>query len=167
MPAVVPLAVVAAEDQRFPRHHGFDSVEVRHALADWREGGPLRGASTITQQAAKNLFLWPERSWSRKIVEAWFAALMEALWPKRRILEIYLNVVQLGPATYGVGAASDRYFKRPVGELTLREATLMAGVLPAPSYYRLDRPSSRLEKRAAWIADRIQRLGGTRYLRNL
>lgn len=167
IPPAVPLAVIAGEDQRFADHHGFDPVELRKALATWRRGGDLRGASTITQQTAKNLFLWPARSWARKGLEAWFAALIEALWPKQRILEVYLNIVQFSPSTYGVGAASERYFKRPVSDLTLPEAALLAGVLPAPSVYRLERPSPRLHRRAAWIVDQVQRLGGRRYLGRL
>ena len=167
IPPVMPLAVIAGEDQRFADHHGFDAVEIRRALAGWRQGGGLRGASTITQQTAKNLFLWPGRSWVRKGLEAWFAGLIEFLWPKQRILEVYLNIVQFSPSTFGVGAASARYFNRPVDELTLNEAALLAAVLPAPSIYRLDRPSLRLRRRAEWIADQIQRLGGRRYLGRL
>ncbi len=167
MPAVLPLAVIAGEDQRFAEHHGFDPVELREALATWRTGGELRGASTITQQTAKNLFLWPGRSWVRKGLEAWFAGLIEFLWPKKRILEVYLNIVQFSPSTYGVGAASQRYFQRPVEALGLREAALLAAVLPAPGAYRLDRPSARLERRAGWIADQVQRIGGRRYLERL
>jgi monofunctional biosynthetic peptidoglycan transglycosylase len=167
LPAAVPLAVIAGEDQRFADHHGFDPLELRKALATWRRGGGLRGASTITQQTAKNLFLWPGRSWVRKGLEAWFAALIEALWPKQRILEVYLNIVQFSASTYGVGAASERYFQRPVGDLTPAQAALLAAVLPAPSVYRLERPSPRLLRRAARIADQVQRLGGRRYLGRL
>lgn len=167
IPATVRLAAIAAEDQRFPLHHGFDPVEIRNAWAKYRRGGSLRGASTITQQTAKNLFLWPERSWLRKGLEAWFTAWIEFLWSKERILEVYLNIVQLGPNTYGVGAASERYLKRSVSDLGLEEAALLAGVLPAPSSYRLDRPSRRLQRRAAWIADQSRRLGGARYLERL
>ena len=167
IPPVMSLAVIAGEDQRFADHHGFDAVELRRALAGWYQGGGLRGASTITQQTAKNLFLWPERSWVRKGLEAWFAGLIEFLWPKQRILEVYLNIVQFSPSTFGVGAASERYFNRPVQDLTLSEAALLAAVLPAPSVYRLDRPSPRLQRRAEWIADQIQRLGGRRYLGRL
>lgn len=167
IPPVLPLAVIAGEDQRFAYHHGFDPVELRKALAAWHRGGTLRGASTITQQTAKNLFLWPGRSWVRKGLEAWFAALMEVLWPKQRILEVYLNIVQFSPSTYGVGAASERYFDRPVDDLTLREAALLAAVLPAPGAYRLNRPSARLQRRADWIADQTRRIGGRRYLERL
>jgi monofunctional biosynthetic peptidoglycan transglycosylase len=165
IPASVRIAAIAAEDQRFPVHHGFDPVEIRKAWAEYRQGRTLRGASTISQQTAKNLFLWPGRSWLRKGLEAWFTAWIELLWSKKRILEVYLNIVQLSPSTYGVGAASERYFHRHVSELTLEQASLLAGVLPAPGAYRLDRPSDRLLRRAAWIADQSRRLGGVRYLK--
>ena len=164
IPAALPLAVIAGEDQRFAYHHGFDPEELRKALAAWRQGGGLRGASTITQQTAKNLFLWSGRSWLRKVLEAWFSALIEALWSKQRILEVYLNIAQFSPSTYGVGATSERYFHRPVEEITPREAALLAAVLPAPSTSRLIRPSARVQRRADWIADQVQRLGGRRYL---
>jgi len=167
LPGAVPLAVIAAEDQRFPVHHGFDAVEIRRAWRDFRQGKGLRGASTITQQTAKNLFLWPERSWVRKGLEAWFGALIEMLWPKARILEVYLNIAQFGPNTYGVGAASERYFGHPASELTLGEAALLAGVLPAPGAYRPDEPSARLLRRAEWIADQTTRIGGRRLLSRL
>jgi monofunctional glycosyltransferase len=167
IPTAVPLAVIAAEDQRFPFHHGFDPVEIRKAIRTWRATGRLRGASTISQQTAKNLFLWPGRNWVRKSLEAWFTALIELLWPKERILEVYLNIVQFSPSTYGVGAASERYFHRPADQLTLSETALLAGVLPSPSVYRLDRPSARLRRRAAWISEQTQRLGGKRYLQKL
>lgn len=164
IPPILALAVIAGEDQRFADHHGFDPVELRKALTTWGRGGRLRGASTISQQTAKNLFLWPGRSWSRKCLEAWFTALIEFMWPKQRILEVYLNSVQFSPSTYGVGAASERYFQRPVDAIGLREAALLAAVLPAPVVYHLDRPSARLLRRAAWIADQTQRIGGRRYL---
>ncbi|WP_295393548.1 monofunctional biosynthetic peptidoglycan transglycosylase [uncultured Thiodictyon sp.] len=167
IPPVLVLAVIAGEDQRFADHHGFDPVELRRVLATWQRGGRLRGASTITQQTAKNLFLWPGRSWLRKGLEAWFAGLIEFMWPKQRILEVYLNIVQFSPSTYGVAAASERYFQRPVEAVGLREAVLLAAVLPAPSVYHLNRPSLRLLRRAAWIADQIQRIGGRRYIDRL
>lgn len=167
IPASLPLAVIAAEDQRFAYHHGFDPEELRKALTAWRQGGGLRGASTITQQTAKNLFLWPGRSWMRKLLEAWFSALIEVLWSKQRILEVYLNIAQFSPSTYGVGAATERYFHRPVEEITPREAALLAAVLPAPGTSRLLRPTARVQRRADWIADQVQRLGGRRYLDRL
>lgn len=164
IPASLPLAVIAGEDQRFAYHHGFDPEELRKVLTTWRQGSSLRGASTITQQTAKNLFLWPGRSWLRKGLEAWFSALIEVLWSKQRILEVYLNIAQFSPSTYGVGAATERYFHRPVEEITPREAALLAAVLPAPGTSRLIRPTARVQRRADWIADQVQRLGGRRYL---
>jgi monofunctional glycosyltransferase len=161
------LAAIAGEDQRFPDHRGFDFVEIRLAWAEYKKGGRMRGASTITQQTAKNLFLWPGSDWPRKLLEAWFTLLMELLWPKERILEVYLNIVQFSPSTYGIGAASVRFFDRPPDQLTMREAALLIGVLPTPGLYRLDQPSARLEQRAAWITDQASRLGGTRYLDRL
>jgi monofunctional glycosyltransferase len=161
------LAAIAGEDQRFPDHLGFDFVQIRLAWADYQKGGRMRGASTITQQTAKNLFLWPGSDWPRKVLEAWFTLLMELLWPKERILEVYLNIVQFSPSTYGIEAASRRYFDRPASELTIEQASLLIGALPTPGLYRLDRPSARLERRAAWITDQASRLGGTRYLERL
>lgn len=155
----VPLAVVAAEDQRFPEHRGFDLVELENAWRDYREGGRLRGASTISQQVAKNLFLWNGRSLARKGLEAWLTFLIESFWPKRRILEVYLNVAEMGPDTYGVGAASWRWFHRPPEALGPAQAALMAAVLPNPRIYRLDAPSRQVEQRAAWVRGQMRRLG--------
>jgi monofunctional biosynthetic peptidoglycan transglycosylase len=155
----VPLAVVAAEDQRFPVHRGFDLVEIENAWNRFRDGGRLRGASTISQQVAKNLFLWRQKSWVRKGLEAWFTLLIELSWPKRRILEVYLNVAQFSPDTYGVGAASWRYFDRPAAALNTAQAALLAAVLPNPEVYRLDRPSPHVQKRAAWVRKQMRQLG--------
>jgi len=166
IPDPVPLAMVAAEDQRFPEHGGFDLVEIRQAWDRFRAGGRLRGASTISQQVAKNLFLWSGKSLVRKGLEAWFTLLIELTWPKRRILEVYLNIAQLGPHTYGVGAASWRYFHRPPVALTERDAALMAAVLPNPERFRLDAPSGYVQKRAAWVRTQMRRLG-PRYLDGL
>ncbi|WP_295404004.1 monofunctional biosynthetic peptidoglycan transglycosylase [uncultured Thiocystis sp.] len=167
IPPTVRLAAIAGEDQRFPRHFGFDPIEIRQAWNDYRQGGRLRGASTITQQAAKNLFLWPGSSWWRKGLEAWFTLLMEILWPKERILEIYLNIAQFSPSTYGIEATSTRYFGHPASELSLAEAALLIGALPGPGHYQLDQPSASLQRRADWILDQSQRLGGMRYLKQL
>ncbi|MBO8085579.1 MAG: monofunctional biosynthetic peptidoglycan transglycosylase [Marichromatium sp.] len=167
LPPPLRLAAISGEDQRFPSHLGFDLIEIRHALAAHRQGGALRGASTITQQTAKNLFLWPGQGWGRKAIEAWFTLLLEVLWSKERILEVYLNIIQFSPSTYGAGAASVRYFGHPARTLTLEESALLIGVLPAPGHYRLDRPSERLRRRADWIIDQSSRLGGERYLGRL
>jgi monofunctional biosynthetic peptidoglycan transglycosylase len=159
IPSSVPLAVVAAEDQRFPEHGGFDLVEIGNAWDRFRAGGQLRGASTISQQVAKNLFLWSGKSLLRKGLEAWFTLLIELTWPKRRILEVYLNIAQLGPHTYGAEAASWRYFDRPATALTERQAALMAAVLPNPERYRLEAPSAYVQKRAAWVRRQMRQLG--------
>ena len=167
IPLSVRLAAIAGEDQRFPFHMGFDLIEVRRAWTHYRRGGRLRGASTITQQTAKNLFLWPGSGWGRKLGEIWFTLLMEVLWPKQRILEVYLNIVQFSPSTYGIEAASRHYFGHPAAELTLEESALLIAALPAPGVYQLDHPSERLRRRAAWILEQSARLGGLGYLGRL
>ncbi|MBK1720660.1 monofunctional biosynthetic peptidoglycan transglycosylase [Thiocystis violacea] len=167
IPAEVALAVLASEDQRFPTHRGFDLVELRKAVETFKGGGRLRGASTISQQTAKNLFLWSGRDFLRKGLEVWFTFLIETFWSKQRILEVYLNIAQFGPETYGVGAASWRYFSRPVAAVKGDDAALLAAVLPNPNIYRLDEPSPKVQRRAARIAKQMHQLGGTRYLKRL
>lgn len=161
------LAVIAAEDQRFPHHHGFDFQSIGDAIAEYRAGGRVRGASTISQQVAKNLFLWPKQSLIRKGIEAWFTVLIELFWPKQRILEVYLNVAQFGPDTYGVEAASQRHFGKPAAQLNASEAALLAAVLPNPVRFRVDAPSAHVRERQRWIELQMRRLGGTRYLDRL
>lgn len=151
----LPLAVMAAEDQKFPTHFGFDLESIHAAL---EAGGRLRGASTITQQTAKNLFLWPDRSFVRKGIEAYLTALIELSWPKRRTLEIYLNVAEFGPGIYGVGAASRAYFGKTPGALDDSEAALLAAVLPNPKQLHVDRPSSYVRERQRWIREQMTRL---------
>jgi monofunctional biosynthetic peptidoglycan transglycosylase len=195
----MPLAVVAAEDQLFPHHHGFDVESIRDVLAERRlrrqqeasggrgtnharserrlrrqqhaSGGRgthharrERGASTITQQVAKNLFLWPGRSLVRKGIEAYLAAAIELLWPKRRILEVYLNIAEMGTDIYGVTAAADVYFGRTPSSLTRRQAALLAAALPNPRRRHPDRPSEWLSERARWIETQIDQLGGAAHL---
>ncbi|AFL72744.1 monofunctional biosynthetic peptidoglycan transglycosylase [Thiocystis violascens] len=167
IPLPVALAAIAAEDQRFPTHRGFDLVEIRRALATFQDGGRLRGASTITQQTAKNLFLWSGRDYLRKGLEVWFTILLETFWSKQRILEVYLNIAQFSPDTYGVGAASGRYLGRHVSDLGFQDAALLAAVLPNPILYRLDAPSARVKRRAAWIGRQMRQLGGLEYLKRL
>lgn len=147
-PAVF-LAVLAAEDQRFAEHAGFDFEAIEDALE--ARGAP-RGASTISQQVAKNLFLWPDRSWLRKGLEAWLTVWIEAFWPKQRILEVYVNVAQFGRCTFGVGAASRRFFGVEPARLGMGQASLLAAVLPNPIERRVDAPSPRVRARAARIA---------------
>ena len=163
----MPLAVVAAEDQRFPLHHGFDFKQIDKALKDRERGRRVRGASTISQQVGKNLFLWPGQSWFRKGLEAGITVLIELAWPKQRILEVYLNVAEFGRGTWGVQAASRRYFDKDASRLTRAEAALLAAVLPAPKRYRADRPGPYVRKRQAWIQRQMASLGGPAYLANL
>ena len=162
-----PLAVVASEDQRFPQHHGFDFEQIDKALADRERGRRVRGASTISQQVAKNLFLWPGQSWFRKGLEAGLTVLIEAAWPKRRILEVYLNVAEFGRGTWGVQAASRRYFGKDADRLTRSEAALLAAVLPAPKRYRAEAPGPYVRRRQAWIERQMNALGGPAYLADL
>ncbi|WP_313912657.1 monofunctional biosynthetic peptidoglycan transglycosylase [Tahibacter sp.] len=160
----LPIALVAAEDQKFPLHHGFDVEAIREAIEDAEDGERLRGASTISQQTAKNLFLWNGRSFVRKGLEAYFTVLIELCWPKQRIVEVYLNVAEFGDGIYGAAAASDVYFRKTPGALTAREASLLAAVLPNPRRLRVDRPSAYVQRRAAWIERQARQLGGPGYL---
>jgi monofunctional biosynthetic peptidoglycan transglycosylase len=163
--ATAPLAVIASEDQRFAEHHGFDFESIQDAMDDAERGRRLRGASTISQQVAKNVFLWPGRSFIRKGLEAYFTVLVEALWPKRRILEVYLNVAEFGDGVFGVEAASQRYFKKPAARLSADEAALLAAVLPNPHRFRAGRPSGYVQERHDWILRQMEHLGGTAYIK--
>ncbi len=165
MSPALPIAVVASEDQKFPHHHGFDFRSLSRALRE--ERGRIRGASTITQQLAKNLYLWPGRSVSRKALEAWLTVVIELTWPKRRILEVYLNVVEFGPQVYGVDAASRVFFSKSPAQLTPREAALLAAVLPAPKRLSAARPSGYVQQRASGIQAAVKTLGGPAYLAGL
>lgn len=158
------LAVIAAEDQRFLEHHGFDLVEIRRAWQASRNGGRLRGASTLSQQTAKNLFLWTGRSWVRKGLEAWFTLLIEALWPKQRILEVYLNIAEWDSGVFGLEAAAQHYFGVSAGQLTAVQASRLAAILPNPRGWDAARPSPHVERRSAWIRRQMNNLGGVAYL---
>jgi len=162
-----PLAVVASEDQKFASHFGFDVKSIRASVEDFNDGASLRGASTITQQVAKNLYLWSGRSFLRKGIEAYFTVLIEATWSKKRILEIYLNVAELGPGIYGVGAASDLYFHKSPIDLSYAEAALLASVLPNPKKMRIDAPTQYMRKRQSWILSQMQRLHREQWLMSL
>ncbi|HEY5657667.1 MAG TPA: monofunctional biosynthetic peptidoglycan transglycosylase [Myxococcota bacterium] len=162
------LAVVAAEDQRFASHSGFDLESIADAAYERVTQGRSRGASTISQQVAKNLYLWPGQSFVRKGLEAYHTALIELLWPKRRILEVYLNVAQFGERVFGIEAASITYFGKASSRLTPREAALLAALLPSPRRYRLSpEPSPYLESRSRWILTQMDMLGGEAYLNRL
>jgi monofunctional biosynthetic peptidoglycan transglycosylase len=152
-------AVVAAEDNRFCDHWGFDWPALKGEIEAWLAGEPVRGASTITMQTAKNLFLWPGRSLLRKALEAPLTPQLELLWPKRRIVEVYLNVVEFGPGIYGAEAAAQSYFGKPAAGLSRREAALLAAVLPHPRSSSPASPSAYLEERARTIRGRIDQLG--------
>jgi monofunctional biosynthetic peptidoglycan transglycosylase len=152
------LAVVASEDQRFADHIGLDFRAIRRSLANAEDGGDLRGASTISQQLAKNLYLWPGRSFLRKGLEAWLTLNLELFLPKRRILEVYLNVAEFGPGIYGVPAASSYFFGKAPTNLSDREAALLAAVLPNPARLQADRPSRYVRERQSWILGQMQRL---------
>ena len=151
-------AVLAAEDQRFFLHNGLDFEEIQDAVGDRMRGRKLRGASTISQQVAKNLFLWPGRSFLRKGLEAYFTVLIEWLWPKQRILEVYLNIAEFGAGVYGVQAASVHFFGKPASRLRLDEAALLVAVLPNPKTLRVDAPTDYVRERQAWIIKQAQRL---------
>lgn len=146
-------AVIAAEDARFCEHHGFDFTAMRKAAqSNERRPGRLRGGSTLSQQTAKNVFLWPDRTYVRKGLEAYFTVLIEALWGKRRILEVYLNVVEWGPGTYGAQAAAQRYFRADADEITPAEAARLAAILPSPLKWRAVTPGP-------YVARRTRRIG--------
>jgi monofunctional biosynthetic peptidoglycan transglycosylase len=161
------LAVVAAEDQKFPGHRGFDLQAIRDAARRNARGGRLRGASTLTQQVARNLFLWQGRSYLRKGLEAWMTLLLEVFWPKARILEVYLNIAETGPRTFGVQAGALRFFKQPASNISRQQAALLAAVLPNPVRYRADRPSAYVLERRDHILRQMSQLGGTRYLQDI
>lgn len=160
----VPLAMVAGEDQKFPFHHGFDFDSIHAAIDQADDGGRLRGASTISQQTAKNLFLWNGRSFVRKGLEAYFTVLIELSWPKQRILEVYANIAELGDGIYGVGAASDAYFHTPPARLSPAQAARLAAVLPNPRRLHAGQPSAYVMRRASWIEQQMAQLGGPGYL---
>lgn len=177
----LPLALVAAEDQNFARHHGFDFDAIEKAQAHnekmreraEKRGTPvkrIRGASTISQQTAKNLFLWqgvgPTR-WLRKGLEVWYTALIEALWPKRRILEMYANFAEFGDGIYGAQAASRSYFRKDAAKLSAAEAARLAAVLPSPKRYNAARPGPYVQRRAVAIQRQMGRIGGVGYLHTL
>lgn len=161
------IAVIASEDQQFPFHAGFDLNSIRESVRASEKGKKLRGASTISQQVAKNLFLWNGRSFVRKGVEAWMTVLIEVMWPKERILEVYLNIVELGKGIYGVEAAARRYYNKDAARLTSSEAAVLAAVLPNPIRMHADRPSAYVLQRRDWILGQMRALGGASYLQAL
>ena len=163
----IKVAVIAAEDQKFPEHSGFDFKSINDALEDRESGRRVRGASTLSQQVAKNLFLWPGQSWIRKGLEVYFTVLIETLWPKQRILEVYVNIAEFGRGVFGVGAAAEIYFKKPAARLNAADAALLAAVLPSPKRMKVASPSRYVRSRQQWIQGQMRGLGGVGLLRQI
>lgn len=163
----VKIAAITSEDQRFTQHNGFDFDSIQKALEDSRQGEPLRGASTITQQVAKNLFLWTNRSYIRKGLEAYFTILIELFWSKQRILEVYLNIAQFGDNVYGVDAAARTFFDVSASELTIVQSALLVTALPSPSRYDLSDPSDYMIQRRNWVIEQMFYLGYKDVLKKL
>lgn len=152
-------AVICSEDQRFLEHHGFDLAAIEKALKHNKTHQNLRGASTISQQTAKNVFLWPGRSWIRKGLETWFTFLIELLWSKERILEVYLNSIEMGKGVYGAEAAAKYWFQKPAARLGLYEAAAIAAILPNPLRYKANPPTAYIARRKTWIVTQMSYFG--------
>ncbi|MDT0676362.1 monofunctional biosynthetic peptidoglycan transglycosylase [Autumnicola musiva] len=153
------LAVIASEDQNFPNHNGFDFEAIEKAIENNKKGKRVRGASTISQQTAKNIFLWPERSWFRKGMEVYFTFLIELFWSKERILEVYLNSIEMGKSIYGAEAAAKTWFGKPAANLSAYEAAAIAAILPNPRVYRANPASNYIQQRKNWIVRQMNNLG--------
>lgn len=153
------LAVITSEDQNFMKHNGFDFEAIEKAMEDNKNGRKIRGASTISQQTAKNVFLWPGRTWFRKGLEAYFTFLIETFWSKKRILEVYLNSIEMGKGVYGGKAAAKHWFGKDVSKLSAYEAAAIAATLPNPRQYRANPASSFMQRRKAWIVQQMQYYG--------
>lgn len=158
MSKYMPVAVIASEDQKFMRHSGFDTEAIGQALRERQRGGRRRGGSTISQQTAKNVFLWPHSSWLRKGFEVYFTFLIETLWSKERILEVYLNVIEMGDGIYGAEAVAQRHFGCSAAELKRSECALIAATLPNPRKYNSARPGPYMRKRQAWIQRQMKHI---------
>ena len=156
-------AVICSEDQNFLNHNGFDYKAIEKAIEYNKKGKRVRGASTITQQTAKNVFLWPQRSWFRKGLEKYFAFLIELCWSKERIMEVYLNSIEMGNGIYGAKAASQYWFKKPVLKLTESEAAAIAAILPNPRKYRANPATNYIQNRKVWIVKQMGFLGTLDY----
>jgi monofunctional biosynthetic peptidoglycan transglycosylase len=161
------VAVIAGEDQKFAEHWGFDIDAIQAALAHNERGGSIRGASTLSQQVSKNLFLWSGRSYLRKGLEAWFTALIEVFWSKQRILEVYVNSVEWDDGVFGAQAAAQHHFHVNASQLTTQQASYLAAVLPNPREWSASHPSSYVSRRAGWIRQQMRQLGGDDYLTGL
>ena len=153
------LAVICAEDQNFLTHNGFDYEAIKRAYSDNKVKKQTKGGSTITQQTAKNIFLWPKRSWIRKGFEVYFTFLIETLWSKERILEVYLNSIEMGVGIYGAEAASEYWFNKKAKHLTRQEAASIAAILPNPRSFKANPRTKYLETRKTWIMTQMQNYG--------
>jgi len=162
----MPLAVIASEDQKFFQHWGFDLEAITDAVESNMKGRRLRGASTITQQVAKNLFLWSGRSFFRKGLEAYFTVLLELFWSKNRILEVYLNIAEFGDGIYGIQAAAGTFYGKRPSRLTPSESAVLAAVLPNPRKLKVRSPSPAVLERAGWIRKQMEQLGGIGHLKH-
>lgn len=165
--ANVPVALVASEDQNFAEHFGFDLKAIEKARKNNERGRKVRGGSTISQQTAKNLFLWSGRSWIRKGIEAWYTVLIEAMWPKSRIIEVYANIAEFGDGVYGAQAAARTYYRKNASQLGPAEAARMAAVLPNPKRYSLAKPGPYVQRRAGAIQRQMRFIGGDGYLKQI
>ncbi len=163
----VPLALIAAEDQNFLHHHGFDFEAMQKAFKHNRQGKRIAGGSTISQQVAKNVFLWQGRSYLRKVAEVYFTVLIEVFWGKSRIMEVYLNVAETGPGLFGVEAAAQKYFHCSATALTKPQAALIASVLPNPNKYSVRRPDWKIRRKAGRVQRSMRQLGGPKHLEAL
>lgn len=159
IPRHLQLAVIASEDQNFVSHNGFDFEAIEKAIEDNRQGKRIRGASTISQQTAKNVFLWPGRTWLRKGLETYFTFLIETFWSKERILEVYLNSIEMGSGVYGAEAAAQYWFHKSVGNLSIAEAAAIAAILPNPRKYKANPASNYIQQRKNWIMRQMQNYG--------
>ena len=159
MSKYLPVAVMASEDQRFLQHHGFDVVEIQNAIEERQSGKRLRGGSTISQQTAKNVFLWPKSSWVRKGFEAYFTVLIELCWNKERIMEVYLNSIEMGDGIYGAEAVAQQHFSRPAKKLSPANCALVAATLPNPLKYSSKNPSRHVLKRQTAIMRQMKHIG--------
>lgn len=160
----LPIAFIASEDQLYLEHSGFDIVAIKNAFEKNKKSDRIVGGSTISQQVCKNVFLIPNKSFIRKGIEAYFTVLVEAIWGKKRIMEVYINIVELGPGVYGVNAAAQKYFNKPGEEINLNEGTLMAAALPNPILYDLANPSPKMFRKKNWILKQVYNLGGEKII---
>ncbi|WP_033959449.1 monofunctional biosynthetic peptidoglycan transglycosylase [Psychroserpens jangbogonensis] len=159
----VQLAVICSEDQNFLKHHGFDIKAIEKAYENNKKGKKIKGASTISQQTAKNVFLWSNRSWLRKGLETYFTFLIELIWSKERIMEVYLNSIEMGPGIYGVEAASQYWFKKSASKLSKYEAAAIASILPNPLRYKANPATSYIEGRKSWVVKQMRYFGPLNY----